>query len=401
MPSSPDFQPQVSEEALAAFLQALVRVPSINPPGGEGPVAAIIAARLRELGADIQVVESDPGRANVIAHFQGTGRGPTLLLNGHMDVQPAGHGWTRDPFGGEIEDGRLYGRGVVDMKAGVAAMVVAAEIVRRAGIRLAGDLVLTAVADEVSGGYKGTGFLTQMGLLRADAAVICEPTGERVNVAHRGALWLEIEITGRSAHGGRPWLGISAISKAAKIVRAIEEELLPRLQGRTHPLLPSPTINLGTIHGGDKFNLVADRCLLQIDRRLIPGETIPQAVAEVEALCEAVRAADDQPFGCTVRDVMHLPPAEVSPDEMIVQECLRAYREVTGRPAGIGATAGFEDAHFLLAAGIPTAMFGPYRREPPGARWFSSSGMPDEHVYLADVVTTARIYARLIRNVLE
>lgn len=392
----------VSREELTAFLQALVRVPSVNPPGGEGPVAQLVAARLRELEFDVRVIESTPGRPNVLAHLPGTGRGPTLLFNGHMDVQPPAGGWRRDPFGGEIEGDRLYGRGAVDMKAGLAAMVFAAVAIRRADVRLAGDIVLSAVADETCGGHLGTGFLVEQGLLRADMAVVCEPTGPKVNVAHRGAVWLEVEVIGRSAHGGRPWLGVSAISKLAKLVRALEEELLPRLQTRTHPLLPAPTVNFGTIRGGTKFNLVADRGVLQLDRRLVPGESAAEAVAEVEAICAAVRAADPEPFEYTVREVMHVEPAEIAREAPVVQACRRAYREVTGEEAGTGATAGFEDAHFLLAAGIPTAMFGPYVRQAAHEErpFFTRSGMADESVDLRDVVTAARIYARLVLDVL-
>jgi acetylornithine deacetylase/succinyl-diaminopimelate desuccinylase family protein len=388
-------------DALAAFLEALLRIPSVNPPGGEGPVAALVLDRLRALGLDGRIVESAPGRANVVARLAGSGRGPTLLLNGHMDVQPPGADWTRDPFGAEREGTRVYGQGAMDMKAGLAAMVFAVEAVRRTGARLAGDLVLTAVADEVSGGHQGTGFLVREGLVRADLGVVCEPTGDAVRVAHRGALWLEVEVRGRSAHGGRPWLGVNAISKLARIVRALEEDLLPRLASRTHPLLPAPTINLGTIRGGTKFNLVADRATLQLDRRLVPGESLDAARAEVEAVCAAVRAADPEPFEYRVREVMRVPPAEIAPDAPVVQACRRAYRTVTGREAAIDATAGFEDAHFLIEAGIPTAMFGPYRRTAPGEpRFHTTSGMADESVDLRDVATAASIYARLILDLL-
>jgi len=392
-PSAPD--------ALADFLQALVRIPSVNPPGGEGPVASLILDELRRLGLDGRIVESAPGRANVVAHLAGSGRGPTLLLNGHMDVQPPAADWTREPFAAEREGTRVYGQGVMDMKAGLAAMVFAVEAVRRTATRLAGDLVLTAVADEVSGGHQGTGFLVRQGLVRADFGVVCEPTGDAVRVAHRGALWLELEVRGRSAHGGRPWLGVNAISKVARIVRVLEEDLLPRLASRTHPLLPAPTINLGTIHGGTKFNLVADRATLQLDRRLVPGESLDAARAEIEAVCAAVRAGDPEAFEYRVREVMRVPPAEIAPDAPIVEACRRAYRAVTGREAAIEATAGFEDAHFLIEAGIPTAMFGPYRRTAPGEpRFYSASGMPDESVDLRDVATAASVYARLILDLL-
>ncbi|MEK9754393.1 MAG: M20/M25/M40 family metallo-hydrolase, partial [Rhodospirillaceae bacterium] len=227
--------PAIEENGLAAFLADLVRVPSVNPPGNEGPVAALIAARLGALGFDTRIVESAPGRPNVIARLAGTGGGPTLLFNGHMDVQPPGSRWTRDPFAATVEGRRLYGQGAMDMKAGLAAMIavvlssMVSVTICRGGRRMAGDIVVTAVADEVSGGHMGTGFLVREGLVKADMAVVCEPTGDAVRVAHRGALWLEIEVNGRSAHGGRPWLGVNALSKAARIITALEDELAPSL----------------------------------------------------------------------------------------------------------------------------------------------------------------------------
>jgi len=392
----------VPRQDLTEFLQALIRIPSVNPPGNEEAVAELIAAKLRTLNCDVTIVDSEPGRPNVVAHWAGSGQGNTLLLNGHMDVQPAGRNWIHDPFGGEIEQTRLYGRGSLDMKAGLAAMIYAVETLQRTRVRLAGDLVLAIVADEVSGGHKGTGYLVRQGLLHADMAVVCEPTGEKVNVAHRGCVWMEIEIHGRSAHGGRPWLGVNAISKMGRVIRAIEDELTPSFRERTHPLLPSPTINLGTIEGGTKFNLVADHCLLQLDRRLIPGELAAAAVKEIEDVCATVLAADTEQFRYEVREVMHVDPAEISPEAPIVRECRRAFRDVTGQEAGIGCTAGFEDAHFLLKAGIPTAMFGPYHRErESNAPFFTTSGMADEFVDLPEVFVGTEIYARLIQNLLS
>lgn len=388
-------------DVMGAFLGDLVRIPSVNPPGGEGPVAALVTSRLQGLGFTTRVVEAAPGRPSVIARLVGSGGGPTLLLNGHMDVQPPGSRWSRDPFAAEVEGTRLYGQGALDMKAGLTAIVFAVERLRRAGTRLAGDLVVTAVADEVCGGHLGTGYLVRQGLVAADMAVVCEPTGDAVRVAHRGALWLEIEVTGRSAHGGRPWLGVNAVSKLARIIAALEDDLLPRLQTRTHPRLPPPTINLGTVHGGTKVNLVADRALLQIDRRTLPGEDADAVEAEIRALCRDVQAADAEEWGVEVRRVMHVSPGEIDPGAPIVRACLDAFRAETGEQAVIAATAGFEDAHFLLDAGIPTAMFGPYRRTAAGEDpFFTTSGMADESVDLRDVARAARIYARLIADLL-
>lgn len=392
---------RIDDRGLAEFLRAIARIPSINPPGGEGPVAELIAGQLRDLGFGVEVFEAAPGRPSVVAKLPGRGQGPSFMLNGHMDVQPAGGGWKHDPFGAEMEGDRLFGRGVIDMKAGLAAMVFAAAGVVRSGVKLKGNLVIAAVADEVCGGHQGTGFLTRTGRLKTDMAIVCEPTGDSVNVAHRGTAWIEVEVTGRSAHGGRPWLGVNAISKATKIVRAIEEKLVPSLQHLTHPLLPAPTINVGAIRGGTKFNLVADQCTFELDRRMVPGESAEDALKQVDRICAEVRAADSEAFTWQAREIMHVNPSEISAEAPIVRACQRAYREVVGREPGIGSTAGFEDMHFLMDAGIPTAMFGPYRpQQPKEAAFFTTSGMPDEYVDMPDVVMAASIYARLIENIL-
>jgi len=389
-------------DEITSFLSGIVRIPSINPPGDERAVAEAVAARLRGAGLEVESYESEPRRANVVARLKGSGGGRTLILNGHTDVQPPAHGWTRDPFGAVVENGRMYGRGTIDMKAGIAAMVFTAVELARNSSRLRGDLLITAVADEVGGGHKGTGFLLREGLIQGDMAVVCEPTGDQVYVAHRGTTWVEVEITGKSAHSGRPWLGVNAISKASRIMQAIENDLVPRLQHRTHPMLPPPSINIGGIEGGTKFNLVADQCVLRLDRRSLPGETAETCVSEIREICERVRAADAESWAVSVREVMHVDGAEIDPQASIVRECQRAFSEVTGETAGIGATSGFEDAHFFLSAGIPTAMFGPYRRTPADqARWHTNSGTSEEHVVLADVARAVRVYTRLATNLLS
>jgi acetylornithine deacetylase/succinyl-diaminopimelate desuccinylase len=255
----------------------------------------------------------------------------------------------------------------------------------------------------VGGGHLGTGFLLKHAGLTGDMAVVCEPTGDQVYIAHRGTCWIEVEITGKSAHSGRPWLGVNAISKASRIIQALETELTPRFAERVHPMLPSPSINLGGIEGGTKFNLVADRCLLKLDRRMLPGETAEASLEEVRAVCEAVRQADSEHFEIAVREVMHVDGAEIPPDSPIVGECRRAFKEVTGGDAALSATSGFEDAHFFVAAGIPVAMFGPYRSDPPGnhGRWYTNSGTSEESVAIADVGKAIRVYTRLATNVLS
>jgi acetylornithine deacetylase/succinyl-diaminopimelate desuccinylase family protein len=392
----------VDEDSAVAFLQDLVRLETVNPPGHESLAADLVQARLGPLGFEIERVGAEPGRDCLIATLRGTEGGPTLIFNGHVDVQPVGPGWTHHPFGAEIEDGLLYGNGVRDMKAGVAAFVLAAEAFSRRRRRLRGNLVVQAVADEVSGGTKGTGYLFAQKQLMGDFAVVGEPTGLDVFIAHRGMMWFELTVHGVPAHSGRPWLGVNAIAKVSAVVQELARSLGPILAGRTHPMLPSPSINLGRIEGGAKENLVAARCRLTFDRRTLPGEGFDETEAEIRDVVERVRARDAERWTFELRRTLAVPALEIDPETPIVRECQRAYREVTGEPSGIGCTSGLEDAHWFARAGIPTAMFGPYvaKRWQGENRFDAATGKPDEHVSIRQWLTAIQVYMRLAQNLL-
>ena len=396
--------PEVDPREAVAFLQQLVRLDTVNPPGRESVAVDLIQSRLAALGFSIERIAAEPERDCLIATLRGSVGRPTLIFNGHLDVQPVGPGWTHDPFGAEIENDRLYGNGVYDMKAGVAAFVLAAEAFARSGRRLRGNIVVQAVADEVSGGTKGTGYLFDQKRLRGDFAVVCEPTGVDVFVAHRGMMWFELIVSGVPAHSGRPWLGVNAIVKVSDIVQALRDSLGPVYAKRTHPMLPSPSINLGRIDGGAKENLVAARCRLTFDRRSLPGEAFDQIEAEISEVVERVCRQDTERWTFELRRTLAVPPLEVDPSEPIVRACQRAYQDVTGEESRIGSTSGLEDAHWLVRAGIPTAMFGPYvykRWQGQGeTRFQASTGKPDEHIVISQWLTAIRVYMRLAQNLL-
>jgi acetylornithine deacetylase/succinyl-diaminopimelate desuccinylase family protein len=387
----------VDDREAISLLQRLLRLNTENPPGNEGPAARLLADYLRPLGFETAYHEPAPERGSLVARLRGTGGGRTLILNGHLDIGPIGTGWTKDPLGGEIEDGRIYGRGVSDMKSGLAAMASAARAVVRSRIPRRGDLILLPTADESSGGRLGMGHLvTTLRDLRADMAVVAEPTVGDVCLAHRGAVWAEIVVTGKSGQASRPASGINAIMAMGRVLRAFETDLAPVLARKTHPFLPAPSLNAGLIEGGVKPNVIPERCRVAVDRRSLPGERTEDIVAEIRAC--AARAIDGTGARVDVNVVMAKPASEVAPDTPVVAECIRAFEAVVGRRPAVRASPGYTDAHwFNLDLGIPAVVFGPWYLHPPVG---SISDIPDEHNYVEDVLIGTRVYAQLIANVI-
>jgi succinyl-diaminopimelate desuccinylase len=387
----------VDERETIALLQRLLRINTENPPGNEEPAARLLDEYLAALGFETELHEAAPGRTSLVARLRGAGGGRTLIMNGHLDIGPIGQGWTKDPLGGQIEDGRIYARGVSDMKSGLAAMVSAARAVVRSGMAHRGDLILMPTADESSGGRLGMGHLVRtLRGLRADMAVVCEPTVGDVCVAHRGAVWAEVAAVGKSGQASRPASGVNAIMAMGRILRAFETDLAPRLAARTHAHLPAPSLNAGLVDGGVKANVIAERCRVVVDRRSLPGERADDIVAEIREC--AVRAVEGTGARVEVAVQMAKPASEIPADAPVVAECLRAFEAVVGRRPAVRGSPGYTDAHwFNLDLGIPAVVFGPWYLHPPAG---SISDIPDEHNYVEDVVTGTRVYAELIANVI-
>ena len=379
----------VDEESVANLLRDMIREASVNPPGCERDCAEVVAGKLRSLGLEVELVEKDPGRTNVVARLKGTRGSPILLYNGHIDVVPVGNGWTRDPFGGEIVDGVLYGRGTADMKSGVASMVAAAEAIVKSGVKLKGDLLITAVADEETGSAKGTRYLIERGL-KADFAVVSEPTDLRVEISHKGILWVEITTRGKGSHASRPHLGVNAVDKMHKLISALQGI---KLEG-WNPIfdVPQPVLSVTTISGGTKINVIPDLCKIEIDRRLLPGETPENALKQInDAITEA--KGRDPAIDASVKVLEEWPPMEVEPDSPIVQSLVKVVEEWTGvKPGLFGKAAGTDASWLVRDAKIPTVLYG------PGDPRFSHT--PDECVKLNKVTEAAKILAMLAWDVL-
>src|SRR5262245_36970538 len=332
------------------LIASLVAIESVNPelvPGGAGEaeIAEFVAGRLRDAGLEVELDEAAPGRLSVIAVAPGTGGGRSVMLYAHLDT--VGVDGMERPFEPVVRDGRLYGRGAYDMKASLAACMLAAERLRSE--RLGGGVVVAAVADEE---YASIGVQSVLERLRTDAAIVTEPTALRVCVAHKGFVWAELETGGRAAHGSRPAEGVDAITRMAPALTRLAElqaalDAVPR-----HELVGPGSVHAALIEGGQELSSYPARCLLSLERRTVPGESAEDVRSECEALIEGIEEAEAR-----VRLVRE--PFEVEPSSEVVQAVARAAQAVTGRPAELYGETGWMDAALIQAAGIPTVVFGP------------------------------------------
>jgi acetylornithine deacetylase len=367
---------------LVALLSSLVAADSVNPslvPGGAGEdeVATLIEGWARDAGLDTERLEETPGRPSVLVRARGTGAGRTLLFCGHIDtVNVEG---MSNPHAPRIDGDRLYGRGAYDMKAGVAASLLAAREASRLG--LAGDVVVAAVADEE---HASLGVQEALGRVSAEAAVVTEPTELEVVVAHKGFVWSEIEVIGRSAHGSRPHLGVDAILKMGAVLDELAQ-LERSLTRRTHQLLGRASVHASLIEGGVELSSYPARCKLGLERRTLPGETGRQIESELEAVLERCRRADPE-FEASHRTLLVREPFEIDQDEELVALVIQAAAEVLGQPAPIAGASYWADAAFIAAAGIPTVLFGPGGEGAHAAQ---------EWVSLSDTEVVARTLVRL------
>jgi acetylornithine deacetylase len=341
---------------LRALVADLVAIDSVNPelvPGGAGEmeIARFIAGWLEAAGAEARIDEIAPGRANVIAVARGTGGGRTLLLNGHTDT--VGHDGYERPLDPHVEGDRLYGRGGFDMKGGVAAaMWACAEAAR---LELAGDVIVAAVCDEE---FASIGTQAIAGQVRADAAIVTEPTALEICVAHKGFAWLEIEIAGRAAHGSQPQLGVDAIVKSGRVLTGIED-LGRRLASEPgHPLLGAGSVHASLISGGQELSSYPERCLVELERRTVPGEDAELVERQVRDLVDVAAAADPD-LRAEVRTRLVRPPFEIGTDAEIVRLVSVHAERVTGLVPSVMGWAAWMDSAILGAAGIPTVIFGP------------------------------------------
>lgn len=372
----------VDAGSVVAFTRALVAVDTQNPPGNERAALDACRAMLEPLGARMEEFEPAPGRASLLATV-GTGDRPVVIVNGHLDVVPVHRpGWTHDPFGGDLDGDRLYGRGTADMKGGIAAAVEALYALRRAGREPACDVAFHLVADEERGGGFGTAALVAAGLVDGAACLIPEPTGMALCVAERGLFTADLVVHGRPAHGSQPRDGVSAVELAAKVVLALHAA---DFGGPDHPLLGRPTCNIGMISGGSGHNTVAERCTVLVDRRLLPGDTAASAEAGVRALVDAI---GDPDLRYDIEPDVFGEASELDPAHPLVAQLQAAATSVLGAPSPVIGMRFTTDARFVRnRAGIPAVVFGPGE--------IAQAHVHDEWVSVDRLVDAAAVYAEL------
>jgi succinyl-diaminopimelate desuccinylase len=332
-----------------ALAQRLLATPSMTPPGDTAAAAALLVPLLQQAGFAITLHDTPRGGRNLLAVLPGAGTIAPLCLTGHLDTVPLGDAhWSVDPFGGAIRDGRLYGRGASDMKAGVAALVAAAVETARFPARAA-DVVLILTAEEESGS-QGAMALADAHLLprRASALLVAEPTACRPLLGHKGALWVRASFAGKAAHGSMPQLGDNAVDKAVRAAAT-----LPALLGgyAPHPLLGAPTASIGTLHGGGKVNIVPDRAVLEVDLRSLPGMDHADLLDRLQAL-----------WPQAVLEVLtDLPPVLTPPEHPLVRTAQDVLEALEGERPEPGTVSFFTDASILTAAlgHPPVLLFGP------------------------------------------
>lgn len=374
----------IDPEETIAFLRELVRVPSVNPPGDTDAAAEVCARPLEAAGFAVRTLSYAPGKANVVAEW-GPAEGPQLAFNAHLDVVPIGDesAWTHPPFGAEIVDGRVYGRGAGDDKASVTAQVMGAIALARSGVPLRGRLAVTEVADEETSGDGANHVIAAAGL-DPFGVIVGEQTLNRVAIGEKGTAGVHVIVTGRTAHGALPWEGANAIEGVAEVIVALRRELLPRLSERTHPFFMPSSASVNLIEGGVKANVVPDRCAIFIDRRIIPGEDPEETTAEVREI--AARAVADIPgIGVEVVPSFEMRAATMSEPDGPLARAMLAANSFLGLSTDLTGFSMATDGRHFGAAGYPTIIYGP--GDPKLAH------IPDEWVGIDEVLEATRAYA--------
>jgi len=373
------------------LVQDLISIEShVNTPGREAEIGRFLADwfRQHEIEAELQSVED--ARANVVARIAG-GDGPSLMLNGHMDTVPAGD--MANAFVPRIHNDVLWGRGACDMKGAIAAMACAMGAIRREDTsnHLTGDLLFTGTVGEETGSI-GVKALIDAGV-RTHYAIVGEPTSLRVGIAHKGACFIRISLTGRGAHGSCPDKGVNAVSHASRMIQALETDLRSELSKRSHPLLGTSTISVGRISGGTQPNIVAEQCFVDIDRRTLPGEkgTIEEIRALVANICDSIDGLSWRVEEMSETSIVPHGALGTAPDTVLATSAQQTCQQV-GLPSDPVGVTYWTDGGHLAAFGIETIILGPGD--------IANAHGPNDRVETSELATSVDIYRDLVKRTL-
>ena len=417
---------EAKRDEVTALTQDLVRIPTVNPPGDAYEACArFLGERLAKRGFAVEYIRAvgAPGdsdqypRTNVVARYEGNAGsanlGDCVHFNSHIDVVEAGSGWTLDPFGGQVKDGKVYGRGSCDMKGGLASSVIACEALIESGLPLPGVLEISGTVDEESGGFSGVGYLAERGYFskpRVQHVIIPEPLGvDRICLGHRGVYWAQVETKGRIAHGSMPFLGDSAINHMSAFIHLLETQLAPKLAQRKtkEPVEPAgarvSTLNINSVHGGQVEQryavdargwptadlpapVVAHSCRAVLDRRFIAEENLSDVKREILDMLQELQRTRPG-FDFNIKEIMSFVPTATPQDAPVVDATARAIARVLGRqPSYISSPGTYDQKHIVRTGHLKDVIaYG------PGI--LDLAHQPDEYVGIQELVDSAKIMA--------
>jgi succinyl-diaminopimelate desuccinylase len=416
------YEIDLRRDDLIALTQDLIRIPTLNPPGENyREICEYLDQRLQKYGFGTELLRAHgaPGdsdkypRWNIVARREGANKGDCVHFNSHIDVVVVGSGWTQDPFGGELLGDKIYGRGACDMKGGLAASIIAAEVFIDTNPDFYGAIEISGTGDEESGGYGGVAYLAEKGFFnpkRVQHVIIPEPLNkDRICLGHRGGWWAEIETFGEIAHGCMPFLGDCAVRHMGAVIDKFETELFPAMAARRTdmPVVPdgarSSTMNINSIHGGQPeqdedftglpAHCVPDSCRIVIDRRFLVEETLDEVRDEVESLLDKLK--DERPkFNYDLRELNSVLPSMTDRDAPVAVSVAKQIEKVMGKPAEFIASPGtYDQKHIDRIGKLKNCVaYGPGILE--------LAHKPDEYVSVDDMMDSVRVMARCLADLL-
>jgi acetylornithine deacetylase/succinyl-diaminopimelate desuccinylase family protein len=394
MPVSEDIKRRVlanvNQDDVIELSRKLVRIPSET--GNEKAVSDLCVGMLREDGLDVRAVAAPtaPERPNVVGMWHGVGGGPTVMFSGHLDTVGVGDRfkWITDPYGGEVIDGRLYGRGAMDSKGGgIASVLVALRAIQKAGLRLKGNVLVVGTVDEEAGGRLGMRFLIESGAIQPDMVVYCVHSNMEIKAYFKGVCWLEWTVHGQTAHGSMPHRGVNAVTRAAYLITVLEQRGI--LPFERHPILGDMSYNFGWITGGGekpRYNMVPDLCQFGLDVRLVPGQSSTQLEQAMQALTAELKT-EDPALDASFKFVTRREPCSVSQDQPVLRIVKGAAAQIMGHEPTVSGTISTGDLTSILEKGIPGIGFG------PGDLDRGNAHKENEFIEVSQLVDATKVYA--------